>query len=157
RRHAEPPADGAVEPDEADRRGAARPGRRREVRMCGVQLRVAARPNAHRDPQQLREVADHTRARAARRVVHDQHLPHDHAPEVAIARAPTHTHASTRRTTGSAAAHTCVHPPSSLQAFDSTGIMNRPTANPAATSGATGSGTTSTTAASTRCGRAEGE
>ena len=60
-------------------------------------------------------------------------------------------------TTGWAAAQTSVHEPSSLQALDNTGIANRPTANPTATTGASGSGTTSTTAASARCGRADGE
>ena len=76
---------------------------------------------------------------------------------VAAVSAPTQANASTGRTTRSAAAQTSVHAPSSLQAFDITGIASRPAANPAATSGATGSGTTSTTAARARCGRADGE
>src|SRR4029077_2766779 len=82
---------------------------------------------------------------------------HGHPVSVATASAPTEAHASTGRTTGSAADHSSVHPPSSLQAFDSTGIVQRPAAKPAATANAAGSGTTSTTAASTRCGKADGE
>ena len=92
----------------------------------------------------------------------DEHLPDacvcvTTTRDVAAPSAPTQANASSGRTTGWAAAQTSVHEPSSLQAFDSTGIANRPAANPAATAGATGSGTTSTTAASARCGRADGE
>ena len=129
--------------------------------MCGAQVRVAAGADPYRHAQQARQVARDSRADTARCVVDDEHLPdaaprHSHAVIVARQCADARNreqrahHRLSRRPDP-------VHEPSSLQALDSTGIANRPTANPTATTGASGSGTTSTTAASARCGRADGE
>ena len=61
-----------------------------QARVGGVQLGVAARAHAHRDPQQVRQVAGDPRARPAGRVVHDEDLAALRHDQTARSRRPAH-------------------------------------------------------------------